>query len=263
MAEKRMFNRKFFEQYKFGCMPAEAKVLYFYLNLYADDDGVVEAWNVMKLANASDDSLRILISKGFINLIVPDDMVAYITDWKLHNTIRSDRYVKSLHHDLLVKLIPEAQISFAQRKEKSLPEPYGIPEVNQLDTNGKRSIDKNSKDKNNKAVPGLNELCSGIASVMADVPTTPDQINELHEAIEAYCQMRKAQRKPLQTQRAVNGIIKKLVAYSAKNYEAMIAVLDHSTNCSYIDVFPLKNVAPPQALPPAESGRGGRKMSPV
>lgn len=263
MAERRMINKKFVEQYKFGCMPAEAKVLYFYLNLYADDDGVVEAWNVMKMANASDDSLRILVSKGFIQLIAPDDLVAYVTDWKLHNTIRSDRYVKSLHHDLLVKLIPEAEISFTKRETKTPSKNLGIPDGNQSDTNGCHRLGKDSKDKYKKGIPGVDALYSGIASELENSNAAPEQMDELMEAVKAYCEMRKAQRKPLQTERATNGIIKKLVQYSEKDIGRMIAILDNSTNCSYIDVYPIKNQPSAPALPPADSGRGGRKMSPV
>ena len=48
MANRRMFSKGICTASKFLKMPTDAQNLYFHLNLNADDDGVVEAFNVMR-----------------------------------------------------------------------------------------------------------------------------------------------------------------------------------------------------------------------
>ena len=62
----------------------------------ADDDGVVEAFTVMRTTGAADDDLRVLVSKGFVSLL-NDELVAYITDWSTNNQIHRDRYQPSIY----------------------------------------------------------------------------------------------------------------------------------------------------------------------
>lgn len=100
MAERRMFSKKIVSSARFLRMPVTARLLYYDLGMYADDDGVVEAFTVVQMTRAAIDDLQILVSRGFLQLL-NEDMVAYICDWKCNNFIRKDRYVQSLYHDLL------------------------------------------------------------------------------------------------------------------------------------------------------------------
>lgn len=75
MASRRMFSSKVTESTRFLKMPATSQNLYFHLGMHADDDGVVEAYPVMRLTRATDDDLKILISKGFASEIT-NDLVA-------------------------------------------------------------------------------------------------------------------------------------------------------------------------------------------
>jgi hypothetical protein len=75
----------------------------------ADDDGVVEAFNVMRSTGFSEDDLRVLVAKGFIK-VLNEDLVAFILDWREHNLIRADRKIDSIYKDLLLQMIPEAEI---------------------------------------------------------------------------------------------------------------------------------------------------------
>ena len=102
IAERRMFSKKIVSSARFLRMPATARLLYYDLGMYADDDGVVEAFTVAQMTHAAMDDLQILVSRGFLE-ILNEDMVAYICDWKCNNFIRKDRYVPSLYHALLLQ----------------------------------------------------------------------------------------------------------------------------------------------------------------
>lgn len=98
-----MFAKSTTGSARFLRMPATSRLLYYDLGMHADDDGVVEAFSVMRTTGATEDDLRVLSSKGFI-VVLNEDFVAYITDWNRNNYIRPDRYNPSIHKDLLVKI---------------------------------------------------------------------------------------------------------------------------------------------------------------
>lgn len=95
-----MFAKKIISAARFLRMPATARLLYYDLGMYADDDGIVEAFTVLQMTHAALDDLHILTARGFIK-ILNEDMVSYICDWDINNFIRKDRYVPSLYADLL------------------------------------------------------------------------------------------------------------------------------------------------------------------
>ena len=103
MAERRMFAKSVINSARFLTMPPSSRLLYYDLGMAADDDGVVEAFTVMRTTGAANDDLRVLVSKGFVSLL-NDELVAYITDWSTNNQIRKDRYQPSIYKNLLVKL---------------------------------------------------------------------------------------------------------------------------------------------------------------
>ncbi len=109
MAERRMFSKAITESSRFLKMPATAQNLYFHLAMNADDDGVVEAYNILNLIKANEDDLKVLLSKGYVKLL-NEDLVAYISDWREHNHIRSDRKRNSVYLNLLLEVVPEIQI---------------------------------------------------------------------------------------------------------------------------------------------------------
>ena len=123
IAERRMFAKSIIGSARFLRMPPSSRLLYYDLGMYADDDGVVEAFSVMRQTNATEDDLRVLVSKGFV-VILNEDLVAVITDWSINNFIRGDRYHPSLYKDLLLQLGD------------------GIPMVDQRYTNGRPRLGK-------------------------------------------------------------------------------------------------------------------------
>ena len=103
MAERRMFAKAVIGSGRFLRMPPTSRLLYYDLGMAADDDGVVEAFSVMRTTGATEDDLRVLASKGFVQ-VLNEELVTYITDWARNNYIQKDRYHPSVYAELLVKL---------------------------------------------------------------------------------------------------------------------------------------------------------------
>ena len=91
MAKKRMFSNAVTDSDAFIEMPSAAQALYFHLNQGADDDGFNNQIQLaMMKAHASTDDLKILMAKNFV--IRFECGVIVIKHWRLHNTLRKDRY---------------------------------------------------------------------------------------------------------------------------------------------------------------------------
>jgi len=103
MAERRMFSQKIVESDQFTGLPLASQCLYFHLNMSADDDGFVNNPRRVRLSiAASEDEMLPLLQNGYI--ISFDNGVICIAHWHLHNAIRKDRYVPTIHQALLAKL---------------------------------------------------------------------------------------------------------------------------------------------------------------
>lgn len=134
MAQRRMIDKRFTRTQRFLRLPLETQALYFHLLQDADDDGVVEAFPIVRMIGASEDSLGLLEVKGFVKPL-NSEMVYFVIDFSSQNTIRKDRYSASIYSELLVK---------------SMIEDDEQPNGNQMATNGlpKVASDKNRVDKN-------------------------------------------------------------------------------------------------------------------
>ena len=109
MAERRMFAKTIINSARFLRMPQTSRLLYYDLGMAADDDGIVEAFTVLRTTGAAEDDLRVLASRGFVT-VLNEDMVSYITDWKRNNLIKKDRYNPSAYKELLIKLADGTQL---------------------------------------------------------------------------------------------------------------------------------------------------------
>lgn len=150
MAERRMFSKRIINSARFLKMPVSTQCLYFHLGLHADDDGVVEAYTIMNVVGATEDDLKILVAKNFVN-VLNEDLVTYITDWRENNKIRADRKVDSIYKDLLIQVIPDIEIlgkkPRADRQPKII-ENNGTSQGQPRDGIGKDRLGKDSIDKN-------------------------------------------------------------------------------------------------------------------
>ena len=95
MARKRMFDLDIINQGSFIELPMDAIALYFLLGMEADDEGFVNPKRVMKLYGGKEDSVRVLIAKGY--LIHFESGVVVITDWKRNNYLNKDRIKPTIY----------------------------------------------------------------------------------------------------------------------------------------------------------------------
>jgi hypothetical protein len=151
MASRRMVSVKIIDSAKFIKMPVSTQALYFHLLSRADDDGIVEAFNIMRMTGASEDDLKVLTAKGFAR-ILNEDLVTYITDWHEHNLIRADRKIDSIYQNLLLEVVGDVDIK--QKKERAdrrkLLE-IGTSQGQPKDGIGKVSLGKGSSGKVSKS----------------------------------------------------------------------------------------------------------------
>lgn len=115
LAHRRMFAIKIIDSAKFLKMPSSSRLLYYDLGMRADDDGIVEAFNVLRMTGASEDDLKILAAKEYIR-ILNEDLVTYISDWRESNQLRADRKIDSMYKDLLLQVIPEVELLEAKTR---------------------------------------------------------------------------------------------------------------------------------------------------
>ena len=100
MANKRMFSKDITDSDAFIEMSSAAQALYFHLNQGADDDGFNNQVQMAILkAHASTDDLKILMAKNFVLRF--ECGVIVIKHWRLHNTLRKDRYTPTNYQEEL------------------------------------------------------------------------------------------------------------------------------------------------------------------
>ena len=98
MAQRRMFSQKVTETDKFLDMGLTAQSLYFHLGMNADDDGFVgNPKSIKRMIGASEDDLKALVEKDY--LIVFEDGVVVIKDWRISNYVKPDRYTPTIYTD--------------------------------------------------------------------------------------------------------------------------------------------------------------------
>ena len=137
MAERRMMAKSIIKSDQFLEMPMSSQLLYFHLLLDADDDGFINApKSIMRVIGAKDDDMRVLQAKGYT--IPFDSGVIVIKHWRIHNSLRKDRYNPNPQLENERK-----QLIINDRKEYELATTWQ-PTGNQLATNGYHSIGKDS-----------------------------------------------------------------------------------------------------------------------
>lgn len=151
MGNRRMISKTVTRKQRFLQMPLEVQALYFHLIQDTDDDGVVEAFPVIRMIGASEDSLRLLQAKEFIRPL-NDEMVYFVMDFHEQNTVRPDRKVNSVHIDLLRKTFPEIELVEPKRRADRPKKPLndnGQPKDNQGTDMGRQNISQSKLSKDN------------------------------------------------------------------------------------------------------------------
>ena len=149
MAERRMFTKKITDDDNFTSLSASAQALYFHLNTCADDDGFNNQVSIaMFKAHASVDDLKVLLAKNYV--IRFESGVIVIKHWRMHNTLRKDRYTPTSFQEEL------KQLGIKDNGAYTLGLPSGCQVVAKRlpqDSIGKDSIVEVSIDKDNNSTP--------------------------------------------------------------------------------------------------------------
>lgn len=123
VANKRMFSVDVTESDAFLEMPLTAQALYFHLGMRGDDDGFVSnPRSIVRVSGCSESDLTILEQSGYI--ITFRSGVIVISDWKVNNNLRNDRYKPTTFQD------ERSMLSETANKR------YILSNGNQVDTNG-------------------------------------------------------------------------------------------------------------------------------
>lgn len=94
MANRRCFSMAIVDSDAFLDMPSSAQNLYFHIGMRSDDDGFCASpMKIIKIVNASNDDLKLLIAKKF--LLECNNGVVVVKHWWIHNTMRKDTYKPS------------------------------------------------------------------------------------------------------------------------------------------------------------------------
>lgn len=148
-----MFTQKIIDSDAFLDMPLSTQALYFHLNMRADDDGFVNnPKRIQRTVGASEDDLKLLIAKRF--LICFENGVIVIKHWRMHNTLKSDRYRPTQYQEEYKMLEVKDNKAYTERQYVDV-----LPAGNEVEPERKQpgtslepqysiDIDKNSKEEN-------------------------------------------------------------------------------------------------------------------
>lgn len=235
MAIRRMFSLRIANSARFLKMPISSQALYFHLGLHADDDGVVEAFNVLNNTGCTEDDLRVLAAKGFIK-VLNEDLVSYITDWRENNYIRADRKMDSIYKDLLVSLNPDVEL--LEKKERIDTKKKSMSDngqaVDSPRTDNGQSMDGIGKDRIGKDRTGEDRVGK---DKQAQAPYFEDP--ELNTAFCEYVKFRKKIKAPL-TDYAIKMAIIKINNLAAGDTQKAIAIVNQSILRGWRGFFPLE-----------------------
>ena len=111
MNNKRMFNKKITETDLFLDMSSGSQMLYFHLNMNADDHGFVASpRKVIRMIGCANDDYKVLLAKRFIYEF--ESGVCLIKDWKIHNLLRQDRLTETLYKQELSTVLEDDNKSY-------------------------------------------------------------------------------------------------------------------------------------------------------
>lgn len=174
MGNRRMISKTVTQTHRFLRLPLEAQALYFHLIQNCDDDGVVEAFPIIRMIGASEDNLGLLVIKQFVKPL-NDEMVYFVVDFHEQNTVRRDRYTPSIYKDLL-----------EQNSENLITDSddtTGKPLVNQTETTGKPNISKDNISKG-KVSKGSSKETQEEKTTTTTAPIFSQEFINLYQSFE-------------------------------------------------------------------------------
>lgn len=178
MAERRMFAKTIIDSDAFLDMPTSTQALYFHLAMRADDEGFLNnPKKVQRMVGASEDDLRLLLSKRFI--LAFESGVIVIKHWKIHNYIRADRIIPTVYKDerALLEVKENGSYTSCQSLDGQMSAKC-LPSDGQM--TAQDSIGKYREDKDRLGKERIGEMDAPKAQRTQFIPPTLDQVS-------AYC----------------------------------------------------------------------------
>ena len=140
MAERRMFTKAITESDAFLEMPLSTQALYLHLNMNADDDGFVGSpKRIVRMISASEDDLKLLLTKRFI--LGFNSGIIVIKHWKMNNYIQKDRYKHTVYQEEYKSLQIKNNGAYTELDTDCIQDGYNMDTQVRL---GKVSIGKDS-----------------------------------------------------------------------------------------------------------------------
>lgn len=153
MATKRMFSKEVVGSDAFLDMPSSSQLLYFHLGMEADNDGFIgNPKKILRFIGASDDDLKILLSKRFV-LLFPSGVVV-IKHHRINNNWDKYNYKRTVYLEEFEQLyIKENRAYTLDKLQGSL-----VQSVLRLDSDWNKSLEEKRReekrrDKNTKYNP--------------------------------------------------------------------------------------------------------------
>ena len=174
MGNRRMISKTVTQTHRFLRLPLEAQALYFHLIQNCDDDGVVEAFPILRMIGASEDNLGLLVVKRFVKPL-NEEMVYFVVDFHEQNTVRKDRYTPSVYKDLLEQN--------AENLITDSDDTTGKPLVNQTETTGKPNISKDNISKG-KVSKGSSKETQEEKTTTTSAPIFSQEFINLYQSFE-------------------------------------------------------------------------------
>ena len=240
MARRRMFSLDIVDTDKFLDMPSSTQALYFHLGMRADDDGFVSSpKRITKTVNCAEDDLKLLITKGY--LIPFESGVVVISDWKINNELKKDRYKPTIHLSEFEKIQTQKNKSYSLIKSMTDTKCFrNVSEMDTQDSIGKDSIGKDSigKDSIDKELGEVSKKKAPEETINSTINSYTDN-PELKQALIDFIEMRKRMKKP-PTIKALKLCLKKLDNLAVDDFIKIKIVNQSTINC-YADFYELKN----------------------
>ena len=169
-----MISKTVTQTHRFLRLPLEAQALYFHLIQNCDDDGVVEAFPIIRMIGASEDNLGLLVVKRFVKPL-NDEMFYFVVDFHEQNTVRKDRYTPSIYKDLLEQN--------AENLITDSDDTTGKPLVNQTATTGRPNISKDNISKG-KVSKGSSKETQEEKTTTTTAPIFSQEFINLYQSFE-------------------------------------------------------------------------------
>lgn len=162
MAEKRMFTQKIIDSDAFLDMPLTAQALYFHLNMRADDDGFINnPKRIQRTIGATEGDLDQLIEKRFV--IGFENGVIVIKHWRMHNTLRKDRYNPTQYKEEFAMLDVKDNNAYTEKDGATTWQPGGNHLEPQYSKDKYRVVEESID--YNGIVNAYNTICTSFPSV--------------------------------------------------------------------------------------------------